>query len=71
MKDPHRYDDIINLPHHVSKKHPHMSLESRSAQFAPFSPLTGYSDKLKDTAKKNVEFYDYEDTFTDDEYLEY
>lgn len=45
------YDDIINLPHYVSKKHPQMSIESRSAQFAPFSALTGYDDEIKETAR--------------------
>ena len=44
------YDDIINLPHYVSKKHPQMSIEARSAQFAPFSALTGYDEALKETA---------------------
>lgn len=34
------YSDIIDMPHHVSKKHPHMSLEERSAQFAAFAALT-------------------------------
>lgn len=45
------YDDIINLPHHVSKKHPQMSLEARAAQFASFAALTGYEDKIKETEK--------------------
>lgn len=46
-----KYDDIINLPHHVSKKHPQMSLYARSAQFAPFAALTGYEDVVKETAR--------------------
>ena len=46
-----KYDDIINLPHHVSKKHPQMSLEARSAQFAPFSPLTGYEEEIEETGR--------------------
>ena len=46
------YKDIINLPHHVSKKHARMSLEERSAQFAPFSALTGYDEVIKETARK-------------------
>ena len=43
------YEDIINLPHHVSTKHPRMSIEARSAQFAPFAALTGYEDAVKET----------------------
>jgi hypothetical protein len=46
-----KYDDIINLPHHVSKKHPRMSLEQRSAQFASFAALTGYDGQIKETAR--------------------
>lgn len=45
------YDDIINLPHHVSKKHARMSLEARSAQFAPFAALTGYDEVIRETAR--------------------
>ena len=45
------YDDIINLPHYVSKKRPQMSIEDRSAQFAPFAALTGYDEKVKETAR--------------------
>lgn len=45
------YDDIINLPHRVSKKHPHMSLQARAAQFAPFAALTGYDEQVKETAR--------------------
>lgn len=45
------YNDIINLPHFVSKKHPQMSKEARSAQFAPFAALSGYEDAIKETAK--------------------
>ena len=41
-----KYDDIINLPHHVSKRHPRMSLYNRAAQFAPFAALTGYEEAI-------------------------
>lgn len=44
-----KYKDIINLPHHVSKKHPQMSMESRAAQFAPFAALTGYEEAIEET----------------------
>lgn len=46
------YDDIINLPHYVSKKRPQMSIEQRSAQFAPFAALTGYDEAVKETARR-------------------
>ena len=48
-----KYDDIINLPHHVSKTHPQMSMWNRAAQFAPFAALTGYDNAIKDTAQEN------------------
>ena len=46
------YDDIINMPHYVSKIRKPMSLENRSAQFAPFSALTGYDDKIREVARE-------------------
>lgn len=49
--DEHRYDDIINLPHHVSSKHPHMPALDRAAQFSPFAALTGHDAAIKETAR--------------------
>ena len=46
------YDDIINMPHHVSKIRKPMSLQNRSAQFAPFSALTTYDDKIREVARE-------------------
>ena len=41
-----KYDKIINLPHHVSKKHKPMSRTARAAQFSPFAALTGFEDDI-------------------------
>ena len=46
------YEDIIHLPHHVSKRHPQMPVGDRAAQFSPFAALTGYGDAVKKTAEK-------------------
>ena len=51
MEITHEYDDIINLPHHVSEVHPHMPMLSRAAQFAPFAALTGYDAAIAETAR--------------------
>ena len=45
------YSDIINLPHHVSKKHPQMSMHDRAAQFSPFAALTGHGAAIRETAR--------------------
>ena len=45
------YDDILNLPHHVSKTRPQMSMLDRAAQFSPFAALTGYDDAIKETGR--------------------
>ena len=52
LKNSEKYEDILNLLHHVSKKHPRMSLEARSAQFAPFAALNGYDELIKETARQ-------------------
>jgi hypothetical protein len=49
------YSDIINLSHHVSTRHPQMSMEARAAQFAPFSALTGFEDAIDDTARQQID----------------
>lgn len=45
--DPHRYDDIIHLERPISHTRPRMSLEARSAQFAPFATLSRYHEIIK------------------------
>ena len=50
-KDEHRYDDIMQLPHHQSTKRAHMSLHDRAAQFAPFAALTGHEAAIEETAR--------------------
>lgn len=46
-----RYEDIINLPHHVSSTRPQMSMLERAAQFSPFAALTGYDTAIKETGR--------------------
>lgn len=55
LKSTHQYDDIIHLPHHVSKIHPPMPIQDRAAQFAPFAALTGHHDAVKETARLTEE----------------
>jgi hypothetical protein len=45
------YDDIINLPRHVSKTRPQMPLIDRAAQFSPFAALTGHDSAIQETAR--------------------
>lgn len=46
-----KYDNIINLPHHVSKYRTNLSSSQRASQFAPFSALTGYGEAIKEKEK--------------------
>ncbi len=45
------YDDIIDLPHPTSERHPRMPMANRAAQFSPFAALTGYDSAVKETAR--------------------
>lgn len=49
--DPHRYDDLLDLPHHVSSTRPHMSRADRAAQFSPFAALTGFGAAIQETGR--------------------
>ena len=53
MKNP--YEDIIGLPHHVSKTRPQMPMSDRAAQFSPFSALTGYDSAIHETGRLTSE----------------
>lgn len=46
-----RYDDIINLPHHVSATRAHMPMRDRAAQFAPFAALVGHDAAIRESAR--------------------
>lgn len=46
-----RYEDIMDLPHHVSAKRARMSQLGRAAQFAPFAALTGYDAAIQETGR--------------------
>ncbi|RSX53083.1 hypothetical protein D2E25_1056 [Bifidobacterium goeldii] len=50
LHETHRYDDIIDAPHHTSVRHPRMSKRQRAAQFMPFAALSGYDQVIAKTA---------------------
>ncbi|MBR1548541.1 MAG: hypothetical protein IJ637_07445 [Prevotella sp.] len=61
------YDDIIDMPRHVSKKHQPMTLLQRGALFAPFAALNGHSKAINDTAQMHIAEVD-ADLYTDMDY---
>lgn len=46
-----KYDEIMGLPHHVSKTRQQMPMSDRAAQFAPFAALTGHDSAIKETGR--------------------
>ncbi len=51
MRGDKGYEDIIYLPHPVSRNHPPMPVGDRAAQFAPFAALTGYEEAVEEAAR--------------------
>lgn len=49
-----KYADIIDLPHHVSKRHPRMALSDRAAQFGSYAALRGYGAAVKETVAEAI-----------------
>ena len=47
----HKYDDIIELTHPTSLRHPRMGKTERAAQFSPFSALVGYEDAIGESGR--------------------
>lgn len=60
-----KYDDIINLPHHVSERHPQLSKDSYAAQFSPFAALTGYDGIVEEIARVTDERIELDDDSKD------
>jgi hypothetical protein len=55
MKEEDDYSDIINLPHHVSTRHPRMSMMMRAAQFSAFEALSGHSERIHEAEANDDE----------------
>ncbi len=61
-----KYDEIIDLPHHVSKTRPQMPMSDRAAQFAPFAALTGYDDAVEETGRLTDDRIELEESALDE-----
>ncbi len=60
-KEQGKYEDILYLPHPVSRRHPQMPLSDRAAQFAPFAALTGHDEAIKETARLTDSYIELEE----------
>jgi hypothetical protein len=58
MAEKFPYEDIVNLPPHISKKHPQPSMMDRAARFAPFAAITGYEKMVLEEARVTEERID-------------
>ena len=48
-----KYDDIIDMEHHVSRVHPQMSMYARAAQFSAFAALSGYEEQIEEATARH------------------
>lgn len=55
------YEDIVNLPRHISKIHPQATMADRAARFSPFAAISGYEDMVKEAARVTEERIDITD----------
>ena len=55
------YEDIVNLPRHISKVHPQATMADRAARFSPFAAISGYEDMVKEAARVTEERIDITD----------
>ncbi len=53
--NPHKYDDMIGLGHHISRTHPPMARSKRAAQFASFDALTGFGAAINEAGLETEE----------------
>ena len=58
MAEKFPYEDIVNLPPHISKKHPQPSMMDRAARFAPFAAIAGYEEMVLEEARVTEERVD-------------
>lgn len=58
MAEKFPYEDIVNLPPHISKRHPQPSMMDRAARFAPFAAITGYEEMVLEEARITEERID-------------
>ncbi len=62
MQEKDNYEDIMELPHHVSRKHPQMTMAQRAAQFMPFVAMQGQMESVRETERLTDDRIDLDDT---------
>lgn len=49
------YEDIINIPRHISRTRPQASMADRAARFSPFAAINGYEEMVMEAARVTEE----------------